>query len=338
MSFLFNSTIKPEREITSPVDICLPNGKLNPQAVGWSRFPLHRDNLRGWGRNKRFEYYCLMCEDFIITANISHHDYRANIASTFINLKTGEIVAYRGNRWLPERCIMPDPTCPKTVSECAHGIGVTIGQEANGTRLITNSERLQLDALITKPAGHESMGVLVPWNSRTFQYTRKDNCLSASGRVTVDGQEWKIEPEKCLALHDVGRGRWPYTTWWNWSAGHGFTNGRQIGLQLGGKWTVGTPSTENCLRIDGRIQKLSEELKWNYDNRNFMKPWTIRGSRVDLTFVPKIHHQHHFNKWIISARGDQCFGHFNGQVIADNGEVIEVDHVQGMAEEVFRKW
>ncbi|MEV5398578.1 hypothetical protein AB0N26_20700 [Streptomyces cellulosae] len=36
-----------EREITSPVDLCLPDGRLNPAAVGWTRRPLHRANLRG---------------------------------------------------------------------------------------------------------------------------------------------------------------------------------------------------------------------------------------------------------------------------------------------------
>ena len=338
MRFLTDSIIKPEREITSPVDICLPDGKLNLNAVGWSRFPMHRDNLRGWGRNKRFEYFCLMCEDFIVTANISHHDYRANIASTFINLNTGNTVSYRINRWLPKHGIMPDPTRPGTVFEHSREIEVKINQKNNGIRLIVNTRRLQLDAQIIKPKNHESMGVLVPWNNRTFQYTRKDNCLPAAGKVTVDGYEWKIDPKRCLVLHDVGRGRWPYSTWWNWSAGHGTTNGKQIGLQFGGKWTVGTPSTENCLRIDGRIHKISEELEWRYDSRDFMKPWGIRGSRVDLIFTPVIHHHHYFNKWIISARGDQCFGHFSGQIISDNGESIEVDRILGMAEEVHRKW
>ena len=48
-----------EREITSPVDLCLPDGTLNREAVGWTRHPLHRTNLRGWGRSKRWEYWCV---------------------------------------------------------------------------------------------------------------------------------------------------------------------------------------------------------------------------------------------------------------------------------------
>ncbi|MDN5788123.1 MAG: DUF2804 domain-containing protein [Pseudorhodobacter sp.] len=318
--------------------MCLPNGRLNPRAVGWSRRALHQDNLQGWGRNKRFEYWCVMCEDFIVTANISHHDYRANVASTFMDLKTGQIVANRVNRWLPPRNSMSDPTDPKPMAAKADGIEVRITPENGGTRLCSKTERLALDAFVSEPPNHESMGVLVPWNDKTFQYTRKNNCLRTEGSVTVDGVRHIIDPNKCFALHDVGRGRWPYSTRWNWSAGHGWVGGRMIGLQFGGKWTAGTPSTENCLRIDGRVHKISEELTWDYDTADFMRPWTLRGARVDLTFTPTIHHHHMFNRWLISARGDQCFGHFDGQVVADDGEIISVKHLPGMAEEVHRKW
>lgn len=332
------AAVKPEREITEPVDMCLPNGRLNPAAVGWSRRALHRENLRGWGRNKRFDYWCVMAGDFIVTANISDHDYRANVASTFIDLRTHEVVPYRVNRWLPPRQSMPDPTTREPMSGSAEGIEVAITPEPGGTRLRTRTARLQLDAFVEEPEGHESMGVLVPWSDRIFQYTRKDNCLRTSGTVTVDGCTHVIDPERALALHDVGRGRWPYSTWWNWGAGHGVTGGRMIGVQFGGKWTVGTPSTENCLRIDDRIHKISEELVWTYDSADFMRPWTIRGARVDLTFTPSTHHHHEFNKRVISARGDQCFGRFDGHVVADDGEVVAIENLPGMAEEVHRKW
>lgn len=329
---------KPEREITETVDMCLPNGQLNPDAVGWTRRALHRDNLRGWGRNKRFDYWCVMCDDFIVTANISHHDYRANVASTFVHLAANKTVSQRINRWLPPVNSMPDPMAREPMSGRAKGIEVDITPEPEGTRLRVTSGRLQLDAVVIEPEGHESMGVLVPWSDRTFQYTRKDNCLRTRGAVIVDGVRHVIDSDRCLALHDVGRGRWPYSTRWNWSAGHGMVGDRLIGVQFGGKWTVGTPSTENCLRIDGRVHKISDELRWDYDAADFMKPWTMRGARVDLEFTPTTHHHHMFDRWIVSARGDQCFGHFSGSVVADDGEVIEIAGLPGMAEEVHRKW
>ena len=47
-----------EQELTEPVDLCTPDGRrLNPEATGFSRTPLHTGNLRGsWGRTKRWDY------------------------------------------------------------------------------------------------------------------------------------------------------------------------------------------------------------------------------------------------------------------------------------------
>lgn len=329
---------KPEKEILAPVDICLPNGRLNPSAVGWSRFPMHRDNLRGWGRNKRFEYWCIVCDDFVITANISHHDYRANIASTFIDLKRDETISYRINRWLPPGNALPDPTDRAPMRGDAAGISVQMLPNDQGTQLRVQTDRIELDAQVVEPEGHESMGVLVPWDDRRFQYTRKDNCLPAQGVLRVDGVEHRIDPQKCLALHDVGRGRWPYSTWWNWAGASGVCDGEMVGLQFGGKWTEGSPSTENSLRLGGRIHKISEELDWLYDPGDFRKPWKIRGSAVDLVFTPTVHHHHFFNRWVISARGDQCFGHFSGEVLSGTGKTYRIRNLFGMAEEVHRKW
>ena len=47
---------------------------------------------------------------------------------------------------------------------------------------------------------------------------------------------------------------------WNWGAGSGVVDGRVIGVQVGGRWTDGTGSTENALVVDGRVHKISEEL------------------------------------------------------------------------------
>ncbi|MGC4946327.1 hypothetical protein ACLQ2N_09000 [Streptomyces sp. DT224] len=38
-----------EGEITAPVGLSLPAGRLAPAAVGRTRTPPHRADLRGWG-------------------------------------------------------------------------------------------------------------------------------------------------------------------------------------------------------------------------------------------------------------------------------------------------
>ena len=78
------------------------------------------------------------------------------------------------------------------------------------------------------------------------------------------------------ATWDFGRGRWPRTVVWNWGSGAGVSDGRRIGLQLGGKWTDGTPMTENAIFVDGRCHKLGEVLDWSYEPGAWLSPWKVR--------------------------------------------------------------
>lgn len=328
-----------EREITEPVSMCLPNGRLNPEAVGWTRRPLHTTNLRGWGRNKRFEYWAITSPDYIVVLNISHHDYRANVAASYLERPAGRFVHEGGNIWLPRTTPLPDVPYPGRMVGRRKELTVSMTENSEGVALRATGKRLDIDIQVLIPEGHESMGVVVPWSSRLFQYTKKDNCLRARGGFRVDGDSFTVEPTGATyAVHDRGRGRWPYFTLWNWAAGSGVVDGREIGLQLGGKWTDGTPSTENWIRVDGRLYKISEHLEWTYDPKDWMAPWRIRGADVELKLEPYSHRHHVFNRVIVLNRGDQVFGTWSGRVRDSNGLWYNVDGVDGHAEEVQRRW
>ncbi|WP_255510160.1 DUF2804 family protein [Micromonospora sp. AP08] len=78
-----------EREITEPVDLCGPDGRLNPAAVGWSRRPLHRANLRGWGRAKRWEYWGVVTPTHILGLVASSLDYAGVHSVYLLDRRTG---------------------------------------------------------------------------------------------------------------------------------------------------------------------------------------------------------------------------------------------------------
>ena len=71
------------RELTVPVSLTLPNGTLNPDAVGWARSPLvdtagiGRDGIRFTGRNKRWEYWNVTTPTHILALTVSSIDYAA---------------------------------------------------------------------------------------------------------------------------------------------------------------------------------------------------------------------------------------------------------------------
>ena len=183
--------------------------------------------------------------------------------------------------------------------------------------------------------------MVIPWGADRFQYTVKDNTLPASGRILVDGRRIPLPAGQTWAVLDHGRGKWPYRNVWNWGSGSGRSNGRVVGLQLGGKWTDGTGMTENALCIDGRLSKIGADLTWEYDRTDWLAPWRVRspdGDQVDLSLHPAHERSDRTEVGLIGIDVHQCFGTWSGRVIDDRGERIVVDGVRGFAEEARMRW
>ena len=79
-----------ERELTTAVDLCTPDGeRLNPDALGWSRRPLHRANLGGFGRNKRWDYWAVLAGDLVLSTVYSDIDHFGLADVWWVDLRTG---------------------------------------------------------------------------------------------------------------------------------------------------------------------------------------------------------------------------------------------------------
>jgi hypothetical protein len=140
---------------------------------------------------------------------------------------------------------------------------------------------------------------------------------------------------------DVGRGRWPYRTRWNWGGGAGPSgDGRSVGLQFGGKWTERTGFTENGVLVDGRLTKIGAELRWDYSWHDPMDPWRVRSpdGDLDVTLIP-VHDRHdRINLGVLKTEVHQVFGRWSGAVPDGAGGQVTVDRIQGFAEESRSRW
>ena len=346
--------MQPEREITAPVSLTGADGHLNPEALGFTRTPLHDTSgigaraggRRRWGRSKRWEYWSVTTARHILAVTVSHVDYIALHAVWLLDRETGEVIAKDAIVPFGLGAQLPGSLGTGTARGRAPGLELQIEElGAEGTRLVGSIARLSFDVIAHRPAGHEAMGVVVPWRRSgqgdegiaRFQYTVKDVARPASGVLVIDGVRHEV-PEGSWAVLDHGRGRWPYRVHWNWAAGSGTVAGRRIGLQLGSKWTDGSGATENALVVDGMLNKISEELHWAYDPADWMRPWRITGQRADLTLTP-FHHRHSSTQaLVISSRTDQLFGTWHGWVLDDADERVRVDGIEGFAEDVLNRW
>lgn len=343
-------TTTSEPELTRPVDLCQPGGVLlNRGARGWSRRPLHRANLQGrWGRNKRWDYWAVLTDRWVASLVYADVDYLGLVEVAWIDLATGR----RGGRQaaVPLARGVDLPDVPGSTPLRYHGrhLAVDVVDEPDGTRLRSTwtepDHRIgRLDVRVAAPPGHESLNVLIPWSARLFQFTSKHQARPAVGTLEADGQVVVLggDAGEAWGVLDVGRGRWPYRTRWNWGGGAGRAGGGEVvGLQLGGRWTVGTGFTENGVIVDGELVKIGDELTWDYDWARPMEPWRVRGERVglDVTLDPVYDRHVRTRALVLSTEVHQVFGRWTGTVPSPGGGELAVDGLLGFAEESRSRW
>ena len=339
-----------ENELTTPTDECLPDGRLNPAARGWSRRPLLRSNLRGpWGRVKRWEYWCVTGEDRAVAITYADVDYIGLAGLWCCDLRSGfeveKTAIVPGSRGID----LSDRVDTGGGRYEGQGVRVEIHELTDRTELRAgfldrSAGRVEVAIDVARPPGHETLNVLIPWSDRRFQFTSKQNTRPATGTAVIGDRVWEFGDGSYGTL-DHGRGVWPYSTRWNWGSGSGTSAGHTIGLQLGGRWTVGTGYTENGLCIDGRLTKIGDELEWQYDWAAPLRPWRVTspGGELDLTLEP-FHDRHRATRAVIaSTEVHQVFGHWSGTVRPDSpdgstGEAIAISGILGWAEESRSRW
>lgn len=326
-------------EITAAVELQTPDGRLNPDAIGWTRTPLHRTDrvghvARRWGRAKRWEYWALVTPTHVVGLTVSALDYAGLTQVWVLDRATGEEVDEVLVVPLARGTTLPGTLDAGPASARTRRAAVRLVPTGEGTRLRAATPRVRLDAAVPLPPAHERLGVVVPWDARTFQYTVKDVARPVAGELRLDGTTHALTGWATL---DHGRGYWPRELAWNWGFGAGVVDGHTVGIQLGGRWTDGTGSTENAMVVDGRLHKIREELQWSWTPGRWT-PWRVTGATVDLTFIPFFDRVALTDLRVVRSSTHQCFGTWTGWVLAADGRRQPVDGIEGSAEDVEQRW
>jgi hypothetical protein len=338
-----------EHELTEPVDLCTADGaQLNPAARGWSREPLHRANLQGHhGRNKRWDYWAVLAGDLVLSTVYSDIDHFGLADVWWVDLRTGTtggrgVLVPADDVSLPER----PGTAPLRLAH--DDLELALVDDERGTRLAASwqepdGQPASFDVLVERPAGHESLNVVIPWDDETFNFTSKHQARPATGELVVGERRWDIggHDREAWGVLDVGRGRWPSEIRWNWGGGAGRAGDHVVGLQVGAKWTEGSGFTENGFLLDGVLTKIGRELTWDYDWDEPMQPWRITDPEGQLDVVLTPRYDKHTKVGDGSGFGSethQVFGTFRGTVRTDDGRTVDVADLQGFAEEARQRW
>lgn len=336
-----------EKELTKPVDLCLPNGRLNPQAVGWSRQPLQNCRLYGHPlRKKRWNYWCVTSPTHLFSVTLSNVDYAGLPFIYFLDFATGEFIEKTIITPFGKDVVLGDCVGDDAVY-AGKGCEISMRQEEGGVRIYVDvadfgGKVLKAEFQISEPENHESLNVVVPWSERLFQFTAKNNTLPTQGSLLLDGKQIIFEAGNSFATLDFGRGVWPYKGFWNWASFSArLSDGRTVGTNFGAGWTDNSGATENALCVDGRLTKLSEDVLFTYSTQDFNAPWklqTAETKRVDLTFTPFFERVAKTDMMIIRSEVHQMIGHFDGTIVGEDGEVLQISHAVGWAEDHHARW
>lgn len=335
-----------EREIMAAVDLCDARGVLGPEAVGFARRPLVRAELRGpWGRQKRWDYWCVQTPTAVTQVTVANLDYLGIVDVSFVDLRTGRVAS--AVRALPfaRGVTLPLGVEGGVIAVESRRLRLRIEPGDGGTRIVVHGRTprgpVDADVVVLRPPGDESLNVVVPWNERRYQLTSKHVARPARGHIEAFGETYEVDPERdgfgCL---DYGRGVWPAQTTWNWGTAAAHVPGvGRVGVQLGGKWTDGTGSTENGIFVDGKLDKIGAELSWRYDRRDFMQPWHVADAAGDvaLTFTPAVLRRSRVELLFARSVLHLAFGHWSGSVRAF-GRTIAIERTLGWAEEHRARW
>lgn len=354
-------------ELLQPSPLIQPDGRLSK--VGWSRHPILDCNidqaifyppyLRFWQkmRIKRWEYYAVFTPKRFVSATLATLGYAANIFAYVLDY-TKKDYHEESRLVLPRSVVLPrnsDSAGSDSVYQ-TKDLRITFHNEGP-RRLVSvdwpsfdHGKGLRVELSLACPSSHESMNIIIPFNERRFYFNRKINCMPAKGIVQWGESREEVFPETSSGLLDWGCGIWPYRSFWNWASASGFLfrapqpgqfQGKSvsIGLNLGAGFGDTTAATENALILDGRIHKL-DQVDFVYDPRDFMRPWLFRenNQRLDLMFTPFFHRIAQTQLPLLNSEVHQVFGRYDGRVITDDGETLQIQGLTGFAEEHHARW
>jgi hypothetical protein len=333
-----------EPELNEPVNLCLPDGTLNKKAIGWSRSPLHNCNLSGsLFRKKRWNYWCVTTDKFLFSLTLSNIDYLGLAFIYFLDFKTKDFHELTVSRLFGKGCDLGDHADDDAIFKDPR-LMLSMKSKDSLTYLkveapVFGGKPLNAELVANKPGGHETLNVVIPWSNKRFQFTSKQNTLPTSGSVVLGDKIFNAEHG--FACLDLGRGKWPFSSFWNWASASGVSNNRTIGLNLGAGWTDRTGMNENGLCIDGRLSKISEDLCFEYDRDDFMKTWHITSTITDsinLSFEPFFERVAKTNVLFLGSEVHQMIGRFSGSVKDEKGEKYPVENLIGWAEDHHARW
>lgn len=326
-----NSLVNPPPNSSPP--LCLPDGRLNPERVGWSPRPQSDYRIPGhFGRRKRWNHWCVTTPNWMLAVTLIDMDLLSFGAAYFLDLHSGKSCAFRRWRPLSWHCHLPDS--PQASQRFEHPLlQLRIDEQPGRSRLSVQAPNigglaLQAELDIQRPAHLDSMNLTVPLESGGFHASSRQPGLPVSGSLQLGGLAYQCIPGRSFATFELGRGVWPHRSHWQRAA---FAAPGGIAGNFGSGWSEHSGLTDNALWFGGELSKLDSRVHFTPSATGQLSPWRIHSDcgRVELQFQPRQLHRTHPRFGPFYHDNRQWFGEFSGLLRSAQGEAIPLHGALG---------
>jgi len=341
-------------ERTNHVDAL--NNRGFPNDEGWSRrmvWKYNRSSIKKPSfRIKEWDYFAIYSQDndFYFCTTVSDLGYAGFVALAFLDLKTGKYSQIDtikpltfGSIGLKENTNedFEIPFSSKDISINYSKIQEQYFIDVDAPNMILPSGEKGLNAhiRINRDESKDSMNILTSWKEdrKAFYLNEKFNNLPTAGLLKLGKNTFDLPSKSTHSVLDWGRGVWTYQNRWFWGSASGTLNGLPFGFNIGYGFSDRSPASENAVFYNGTLHKL-DDVVFHIDT--YLKPWRFSSNngRFELMFEPILDRESHTNLILMKSDQHQVFGRFSGDIILDNGSVLQLKNFTGFAEDVFNRW
>ncbi|NLB90941.1 MAG: DUF2804 domain-containing protein [Clostridiales bacterium] len=331
-----------QKQFISSVPVLNEKGEPNP---GWANAGIltyDRKAIKApFYRIKEWDWYQINNDHLALQFTYGHASYAGQVGVMLFDFIKGQPI-------FTKDLILPLPFSSMHLAENAEKDHLLRYEKKGVTLIIETKNHIRsifyrfedFSAEITmKPLHPYSLVINIPFDEKpkAFYYNQKINCMQAQGKVVYQKKEYLFD-HQAWGLLDWGRGVWPFSNQWYWSNASGLVDNQLFGFNLGCGFGNTSTATENALFYDNAIHKLGT-VRFSL-GETYTDPWHLTDDqgRLDLTLTPTYDRETKIKLLWVDNNTHQMFGHFNGTVTLDNGQVLEVKNLVGFAEHAINNW
>lgn len=344
-------------EYTEETPLLAEDGTL--LAKGWARknvFTYNGDYSKPALARKEWDFYTIQNENYQVQLSFANISIGGYVCAKLIDKKKGCVIAEANYIFVGGRSkyvMNPKGDVPNYFRANVRDAQVEFDTRENERILwfkgYDHGKLVECNFHMDIMPGLENITTVLSFKDAPTKYfmTTKQSSLPTSGTFRIGNEVYEFSKDDTFTYMDWGRVNTPHKMVWYWGTGCQYIyddKGEKHIFSFEITWAIGDESsaTETCLFWDGKAHKIGAVDVEKFPKGRYMEEWKFisEDGRFNMTMTPT--YDHHTETIIgveeLSMKCHQVNGIYNGNVVLDDGTVVEIKDMHSWCEYVENSW